>query len=75
MKFLGIIFYFSISDDKIMYKWDLNNPTPLKLMELDQFPTDIDYPISKALNDCFAVGFVDGSFKLITKTGKTEKIV
>jgi hypothetical protein len=35
MKFLGIIFYFSISDDKIMYKWDLNNPTPLKLMELD----------------------------------------
>ena len=44
-------------------------------MELDQFPTDIDYPISKALNDCFAVGFVDGSFKLITKSGKIEKIV
>jgi hypothetical protein len=27
------------------------------------------------MNDCFAVGFVDGSFRLITKTGKLEKNV
>jgi len=42
---------------------------------LESYPTDIDYPISKALNDCFAIGFGDGSFKLVTKLGKLEKNV
>ncbi len=26
---------FSISDDKTLYKWDLNSPNPQKLLELD----------------------------------------
>ncbi len=65
----------SLSDDKTVYKWDLTCPTPHKLLELDLYPTDIDFPISKAINDCFAIGFGDGSFRLITKMGKTEKNV
>jgi hypothetical protein len=39
-------------------------------MELDSYPTDFDWlPMTKGVNDMFAVGFVDGSFKLITKLG------
>lgn len=45
-------------------------------MELDVYSTDIDWvPISKGINDSFAIGFVDGSFKLITKLTKVEKHV
>jgi len=66
---------YSISDDKLIYKWDLTSPTPSKLLELDSYPTDIDFPISKALSDCFAIGFGDGSFKLVNKIGKVEKSV
>lgn len=45
-------------------------------MELEVYSTDIDWvPISKGINDSFAIGFVDGSFKLITKLTKVEKHV
>jgi WD40 repeat protein len=58
-----------------MYKWDLTSPTPSKVLELESYPTDIDFPISKALSDCFAIGFGDGSFRLVNKVGKVEKSV
>lgn len=45
-------------------------------MELENYSTDLDWiPISKGVNDIFAIGFVDGSFKLITKLSKVEKHV
>ncbi len=45
-------------------------------MELDLFPTDLDWlPMTKGVNDVFAIGFIDGSFRLITKLGKVEKVV
>jgi len=45
-------------------------------MELDNFPTSFDWlPLTKGVNDSFAIGFVDGSFRLITKLGKVEKVV
>jgi intraflagellar transport protein 80 len=45
-------------------------------MELDQYPTDMDWvPGTKGVNDMFALGFADGSYKLITKVGKVEKHV
>jgi WD40 repeat protein len=69
------LIFVSISDDKLIYKWDLTSPTPSKVLELDSYPTDIDFPISKALSDCFAIGFGDGSFKLVNKIGKVEKSV
>ncbi len=31
--------------------------------------------MTKGVNDVCAVGFIDGSFKLITKLGKIEKVV
>lgn len=47
-----------------------------KFMELDNFPTSFDWlPLTKGVNDSFAIGFVDGSFRLITKLGKVEKVV
>lgn len=45
-------------------------------MELEQYPTYLDWsPTSKGINDIFAIGFIDGSFKLISKIGKVEKVV
>lgn len=47
-------------------------------MELDQYPTDIAYlAVNKGQpgNDVFAIGFVNGSFRLISKTGKLERTV
>jgi len=45
-------------------------------MELDSFPTDLDWlPIIKGINDVFAIGFIDGSYRIITKLAKVEKIV
>ena len=31
--------------------------------------------MSKGVNEMMAIGFVDGSFKLITKLGKIDKVV
>lgn len=45
-------------------------------MDLENYATDMDWqPGAKGTSDLLAVGFVDGSFKLITKLAKTEKTV
>lgn len=45
-------------------------------MDLENYATDLDWvPTSKGLNDSFAIGFVDGSFRIITKLAKIEKTV
>ena len=45
-------------------------------MELENYPTDIEWlPLLKGMSDVFAIGFVDGSFKLITKLAKVDKTV
>ena len=45
-------------------------------MELDNYATDMDWiPGTKGTSEMFAVGFADGSFKLITKNAKVEKTV
>ena len=31
--------------------------------------------MTKGVNDLFAIGFIDGSYKLITKLGKVDKVV
>ena len=67
---------FSISDDNTIMKWDINTNQATKFMELDNYSTDIDWlPITKGINDIFAIGFVDGNFQLITKLAKVEKTV
>lgn len=59
-------------------KFSIKNmiPKATKFMDLENFSTDIDWvPTSKGLNDSFAIGFVDGSFKIITKLAKVEKTI
>ena len=47
-----------------------------KFMDTENFATDMDWmPGTKGVNDLFAIGFADGSFKLITKLAKVEKTV
>lgn len=65
-----------MSDDNIIYKWDSNSTTATKFLELDKFATDLDWlHMAKGIYDLFAIGFVDGSFKLITKLSKIDKVV
>ena len=45
-------------------------------MDLDNFATEMDcIPGIKGANDLFAIGFADGSFKLVTRLGKIDKTV
>lgn len=68
---------YSISDDNVIYKWDCNTLQNEKFFELDSFPTSIDWMPAgnKGVNDIVAIGFSDGSFKLITRLGKLDKEV
>ncbi|EAR82753.3 intraflagellar transporter (macronuclear) [Tetrahymena thermophila SB210] len=66
---------YSISDDNVIYKWDCNTLQNEKFFELDSFPTAIDWMPAgnKGFNETVAIGFSDGSFKLISRLGKLEK--
>ena len=64
----------SIGDDNVIYKWNVNTGQSSKWMELDSFAVDHDWmPFSKGSSDIAAVGFADGSIKMINKNGKVEK--
>jgi intraflagellar transport protein 80 len=66
----------SIGDDNIIYKWNINTNQTAKLMELDSFSTDHDWvPHSKGSSEVFAVGYIDGTFKIFNKSCKLEKHV
>jgi hypothetical protein len=54
--------YYS-GDDKCVYKYSPINKEKTKFMEFDSHPIDLDWlPITKGVNDVFAIGFADGSF-------------
>ena len=55
------------ADNKAVFK--VNQEKEMKkFMEFEEFPTDLDWlPISKGINEVFAISFSDGSFQLITK--------
>ena len=64
----------SIGDDNIIYKWNANTGQSTKWMELDSYAVDHDWmPFSRGSSDIAAVGFGDGTIKLINKNGKVEK--
>ncbi len=45
-------------------------------MEFECHPIDLDWlPITKGVNDVFAIGFEDGSFQIVTKLAQIEKKV
>ena len=65
---------FSIGDDNVIYKWNVNTGQSSKWLELDSYAVDHDWmPFSKGSSEVVAVGFGDGSIKLINKNGKVEK--
>jgi len=67
---------YTVADDNVIMKWDMKSNQVSKFMDLESYATDSDWqPGAKGANDLLAVGFADGSFKLITKLAKTEKTV
>lgn len=64
----------SIGDDNVIYKWSANSGQATKWLELDSYAIDHDWmPINRGTSDTLAVGFADGSIKLINKNGKIDK--
>ena len=67
---------YSLSDDKTIFTWDYNGEFVNQFMTLDNYCTAIEWgPSVRAGNDSIALGTSDGTLKVITKTGKVEKIV
>jgi intraflagellar transport protein 80 len=59
-----------------MYRWNVNTSQATKFMDLENPAMDIDWaPMTKGASDLFAIGFSDGSFKLINRNGRIEKNV
>ena len=69
----------SVADDRTIWQWNVDGEPQAQLMEVDSCCTDLLwYPTVQAGNkgsDLFVVGCTDGSFKLISKTGRIEKSV
>ena len=69
----------SVADDRTIWQWNVDGEPQAQLMEVDSCCTDLLwYPSVQAGNkgsDLFVVGCTDGSFKLISKTGRIEKSV
>lgn len=64
----------SIGDDNVIYKWNVNTGQASKWLDLDSYAIDHDWmPFSKGTSDVVAIGFADGTIKLINKNGKVEK--
>jgi WD40 repeat protein len=64
-------FPLSIGDDNVIYKWNVNTGQSSKWLDLDSYAIDHDWmPFSRGSSDVAAVGFADGSIKLINKNGK-----
>ncbi|EGR33781.1 intraflagellar transport protein, putative [Ichthyophthirius multifiliis] len=66
---------YSIADDNIIYKWDCNTLQNEKFLTLENYPTCLDWmpAANKGVNEILALGFSDGSFMLITRTGKIDQ--
>jgi intraflagellar transport protein 80 len=64
----------SIGDDNVIYRWNANSNQATRWLELDSYAVDHDWmPFSKGASELLAVGFADGSIKLINKNGKVDK--
>ena len=64
----------SIGDDNVVYKWNVNTAQSTKWLDLDSYAIDHDWmPFSRGSSDTVAIGFADGSIKLINRNGKVEK--
>ena len=67
---------FTLSDDKTILTWDYNGEYISKFMDIDTYCTALEWgPSLKSGNDCIALGTSDGTLKVISRTGKVEKII
>ena len=67
---------FSLSDDKTIQIWDINGEFVSKFMDLDNFFTAMEWgPNLKSGNEALALGTSDGQLKIVSRTGKLEKVV
>jgi intraflagellar transport protein 80 len=67
---------FSIGEDNVMYRWNVSTAQATKFMDLENSGMDIDWaPMAKGTSELFAIGFADGSFKLINRNGRVDKTV
>jgi len=67
---------FSLSDDKTIQTWDINGEYVSRFMELDNYYTAMEWgPNLKSGNESLALGTSDGQLKIISRTGKLEKVI
>lgn len=66
----------SCGDDQAMWKWHVEGTPGTKLATSDSYCTAMAWiPNSKGLDNTFALGCADGSFRLISENGREEKKV
>ena len=68
---------YSCSDDQTILKWDQQAEVTGKCCELDAYVTSIAWmpSVGRGVSDVFAVSACDGSFRLVTGSGREEKRV
>mmetsp|Transcript_12103 Transcript_12103/g.27941 ORF Transcript_12103/g.27941 Transcript_12103/m.27941 type:complete len:770 (-) Transcript_12103:166-2475(-) len=69
---------FSCSDDMSIWRWNVNGDAEGKVCPLDANATDMHwFPVrnTRSVSDVFVVSCTDGSFLLMTKSGRLEKKV
>ena len=68
----------TVADDKTVWIWNVDGEPQAKLVEVDSYCTTVQWhPSAAGRKDegILAVSCTDGSFKLISKTGRIEKSV
>lgn len=66
----------SCSDDKSIWKWHVEGSPIGKLTDIDTYCTTMAFmPNSKGNDNTFALGCSDGSFRIVSETGREEKKV
>jgi intraflagellar transport protein 80 len=68
---------FSCGDDQLMYKWSMSGEVTGKVCDLESFVTAMDWfpTVGKNASDAFAVACSDGTFRLMSKSGREDKKV
>ena len=69
----------SVGDDKKIWLWNVEGEPQVQVTEMDSFCTELLwFPSVQGRGkepDVFVVGCTDGSFKLISRFGRVEKVV
>jgi len=63
----------SCSDDKSIWKWHSEGTPHQKLCDLDAYCTSMAFVGNKTNDNTFVIGCADGSFRIISETGREEK--